>query len=88
MTHTIWKFPVFAQERQTLSMPKDAIVRSVQIQGPQGVQLWAEIPDDTAETEERTVLLVGTGNEIPADAKTFIDTVQVGPYVFHAYLAD
>ena len=85
MTTTIWKFPLQVIDKQVISMPKDAIVLTVQVQGSQPC-LWARLSPDTP-SEKRTFLTYGTGHEIESEPGPYIGTYQLegGQLVFHVF---
>ena len=86
----IWKFSLPIVDRQTVTMPKDANILSVQQQS--GIlQMWAIVEPD-AEREPRVIEIVGTGNPMPdvtdeGLARCHIATVQTcqGRLVWHVF---
>ena len=80
--------PIF--DRQTVTMPKDANILSVQDQAG-GLQLWAIVNPD-AEREQRLIEIVGTGNPMQdvtkeGLARLHLATVQTngGLLVWHVF---
>ena len=95
---TVWKFditPLKSESGQSIYMPKDATVRSVNKQG-NALCLWAEVnvdKDVAPELEIRTFLFFGTGVDIDQDATEYIGTIYGNdtfgaPLVFHVYEQD
>ena len=87
----IWKFSLPIVDRQTVTMPKDASILSVQQQGSGGLQLWAIVEPDAAR-EQRVIEIVGTGNPMQdvtkeGLARLHLATVQTngGLLVWHVF---
>lgn len=82
----IYKYPLEVVDMLKITMPKNAVILSVQSQ--MGLlQLWAEV--DPIETlTEYTFLIVGTGHVIPVSDgnRKYIGTVQHNGFVWHVYL--
>ena len=85
--HEIWKYPVAITDLQTIKMPHDSLILSVQVQGESAV-LWAVINPD-AKLVERHFRLVGTGHTIYCEIDTlvYVGTFQIynGALVFHLF---
>jgi hypothetical protein len=60
---TIYKYPIVTTDRQTLLLPKDAEILSVQIQGDSPV-LYAFINTKNKTKTARVIEIFGTGNPI------------------------
>ncbi len=89
MKREIWKYKLGVINSQIIVMPSDAQLLSVQVQNDQPC-LWALVDPKKAEVEDRTIEIVGTGQEIHYDmgnAISFIDTFQLsgGALVFHVF---
>lgn len=82
---TVWKFPLEVVDRQTIEMPADARILSVQTQHGTPC-LWAAV-DPGRETVLRTILVVGTGHPHGELPESFIGTFQLyaGDLVFHVF---
>ena len=83
---TIYKYPLPLDRIQSVSMPADALIRSVGKQGDD-LMLWAEV-DTNAPHKTRTIEIFGTGHSIPEDmgaSRAYIGTVQAGFFVWHIY---
>lgn len=82
----VYKYDVPLDDKLRLSLPKNAAVLSVQVQGTnRNPQLWALV-DTEAPLEDRYYRWFGTGHEIPLGMDwVFIATVQTGPFVFHLF---
>ena len=69
MSLTIWKYDLLGAthpphgDRAAISMPKGAVVLTVQVQNGRPV-IWA-IADPRAPQEPREFVIVGTGHEMP-----------------------
>lgn len=81
----IWKWLIYATDRQTLMMPKGAKLLDAQMQGGQ-LCLWALCNQD-APTEPRYLAVYGTGNPMPDDPGEYLATFQMsgGALVFHVF---
>ena len=84
---TIWKFPIETTDFQNLVMPKGAKVLCVQIQDDNPF-IWAMV-DPSAEKEERSFLVLGTGHPVQTEDLNldYIGTYQLknGLLVFHLF---
>jgi hypothetical protein len=86
---TIWKYEFQMTDVNTVEMPEDARVLTVQVQNGT-ICLWAEV-DTNNRMEERKFMTCGTGARIKEDPDlfdyTYIGTVQLQHVrrVFHIY---
>lgn len=84
LAQTIWKFPLGGRSsRVEVEMPDGAIVVEVAEQHG-GFTLWAVVVPGSA-PQRRVFYIVGTGDDVPADAHTHIGTVHTGGFVFHIF---
>jgi len=88
MYQEIWKFPLKVTDRQSIIMPKEAKILTIQNQNGSPC-LWALV-DPKAEKEDRTIEIFGTGHAIRYDmgvSRKYISTFQMegGGLVFHAF---
>lgn len=65
-------------------LPSDARPLCAQVQHGM-VCVWYETDTDTDRMLTRSIVIVGTGHEVPSNADYF-GTVQDGPYVWHVYI--
>lgn len=79
---TIYKYPLYAPHN-IIEMPVGAIPRFVATQMSE-VMLWVEVDALAQATEERTFVLIGTGQQLPVGA-TYIGSVQNDGYVWHLH---
>ena len=82
----IYKYPMVITDKQTILMPKDAVILDIQIQDQQLV-LWA-IVNPGNEIEIRHFNIYGTGHEIDSEvSKQYIGTYKLfnGDLVFHVF---
>lgn len=77
----IWKFEI-KTGYSVLNMHAGAVIRHFDWQNNR-LWIWAEVSPD-APNEQRNFYVVGTGQEIPADA-TYIGTSNTGLFVWHLY---
>ena len=80
----IYKYEILTDGK--LMLPNGAIVRKVAAKG-ESICLWAEVDPDRS-TLERFFEVFGTGHEMPEGMgidRVYIDTVLMGPFVFHVY---
>lgn len=88
---TIWKFPLSLDEYQAVTMPEDAEILHVGVQGSVP-HIWAMV-DTTAPVKVRHIYQYGTGIEVegrPLVPPTYLGTVQIdfewgGPFVAHYF---
>lgn len=83
----VWKWPIPAEARFSIEMPKDARLLHVDVQRMEAC-LWALVDPD-AGTEMRHFQLVGTGHRevASADAHRHVGSVLLadGALVFHLF---
>jgi hypothetical protein len=81
----IFKWTLAAADRQTLMLPVQAELLSIQTQDG-APQMWALV-DECAARELRTFATYGTGNPMPDDPGTYVGTYQLrgGAMVFHVF---
>ena len=85
---TIYKFVIEVSGKQSIKIPKNAVILSAQIQH-ETLCLWVEL-DDREPVSDRDIYVFGTGHGIdPSLDIHFIDTVQLmgGDLIFHVYYA-
>lgn len=99
----IFKYPVEITDEQFIALPKGANILTVQAKPkprlqtkmtlePEKVFLWAIVDPEETEMEDRHILILGTGHDIPEITKTeqclgYLGTVQLqnGTLVFHIF---
>lgn len=80
----IYKYQIPNYGFSNVQMPVGAKIVAVQPQRGYAM-MWAEVDPD-APTEERKFLIVGTGQPLTEDAKTYVGTIQDGGgFVWHVY---
>jgi hypothetical protein len=83
----IFKYKLEITDFQTLIMPEDATLLSVQFQNGE-LQLWAKV-DDERNSDERTIFIAGTGNVIDIENGQhleFLSTTQAdNGLVWHVF---
>ncbi len=85
---TIYKYPLSLADEQTLLLPKDAQILSVQFQDA-AIYLWALV-ETLNEKQERRIRIVGTGHPLTGESNygyEFIATVQLHSFVWHVFEA-
>ncbi len=79
----IWKFPLdIEQDVALVEAPAEAQALSVQVQDGQTV-VWMKV-DPNEPTVSHYFRVIGTGDDV-VHVGRFIDTVQVGGYVWHIF---
>lgn len=84
MNKTIWKFPLTTTDVQTVEIPSDYEILTIQIQD--GIAyMWALVSPDV-----RMIKIVietfGTGQPMKNGLRKYIGTLQIpGPLVFHYF---
>lgn len=87
MTKTVYKFPLSMATYQSIALPVDAEVLTVQVQGT-SVCLWAKI-DPTLRRYPHGIAIHGTGHEFNDDNYRYITTFQLNEaLVFHVFLIE
>lgn len=84
---TIYKYPLFFNPRQTTALPISARVLHVGLDPNQVPCIWAKVDTDEPKLD-RLFFIVGTGNELPVDAKHYIGTYNQAHFVWHLWSAD
>jgi len=84
----IFKYKLDVTDVQSIKMPWDARILTVQIQDNEP-HIWAVV-DDTSPGRDRTFLVIGTGNEFTANPRdiyigTFQQTYRYGTFVGHVF---
>lgn len=86
MAKEIWKFPLGDGMEQRIDMPMHAEILTVQMQHGHTC-LWAMVDPENVK-RPRTILIVGTGHDVPQDARRYIGTVQHDLFVWHIFEGD
>lgn len=81
----IWKSELDMVDRQTLNVPSGARFLAAQMQ--HGLPYVWFLCEETAEPEERTIAVFGTGNPMPDEPGKYIATFQTngGDLVWHLF---
>lgn len=83
---TIYKYPLKLVEIQTIRASKQHFYPlSVQVQNNE-ICLWAEIETNGFQDDPYSILICGTGQQLPNMPSVFIGTVQKEMFVWHIYL--
>jgi hypothetical protein len=84
---TIWKSILEITGRQIVELPREPWHLAVQMQG-EHLCLWSMVDTDLR-IEHHPVIIVGTGNPIPEEAKgcPYIGSVQERSFVWHVFAA-
>lgn len=82
----IWKFTLAVIDDQSIVMPSDAKLLSVQVQFEMP-QLWALVDEEGKRTAKRHFQTYGTGHPMPNNPGIYIGTYQLkeGALVFHVF---
>ena len=83
---TIWKYELDITDSQTLEMPINADILTVQIQR-ETAQLWALVNPELSK-ENRYIQIYGTGHNVTEDLDLkYISTIQLqsGDLIFHIF---
>jgi hypothetical protein len=81
---TIFKYGLDLTDKQKIQLPAGAIILSTMMQYGQ-LRLWCEVESETTRTEEREIMIVGTGNPINSTAYKYIGSVIDGSFVWHVF---
>jgi hypothetical protein len=83
---TIYKYPLYIQDVQTLQLPKGAEILCVQTQ-MQMPYLWAIVDPEVKEKEDVVVRTIGTSHEFRDGAELlYVGTYQLPSLVFHVFI--
>lgn len=83
---TIHKYSLVLEEKQTVAMPLDSVILTVQMQS--GVcSVWAEVDTDNP-MGLREFFVAATGGPLPPSDAKYVATVQDGIFVWHIYTRD
>lgn len=83
--YTTWKYPLKVQAQQTISIPRNSTMLTVQVQGDTPC-LWVQV--DTDEPSDDVIIRTfGTGHEMPNDPGEYVSTYQElgGSLVWHVF---
>ncbi|HEY1644833.1 MAG TPA: hypothetical protein VGF75_00420 [Candidatus Saccharimonadales bacterium] len=81
---TIYKYTLGMYSRETIGMPAGAEIIAIKLHYF-SYELWAIVEPDQP-MENRTIIIVGTGRELPDEPLKHIDTVIDGSYVWHFFV--
>ena len=84
--YRIWKYELLVNDTQSVDMPVNAEILSVDSQRGT-LFLWAMVDADEMK-EKRVFEVIGTGNPVPQGMGTerrFIGTVLMGPFAWHVF---
>lgn len=82
---TIWKYSLESRQNQTINLPTNAEILSIQKQN-ETITLWARCSGSSKpEFEERHFRIIGTGAEFDDSGLVFIGTVQLGGKEQHVF---
>ena len=82
----IYKYEIEVTDQQTLQLPQQAEILSIQVQD-NNIMLWALVIDYTKLVDYRFIECYGTGHEIVDDANelVFLATIQYRGGVWHFF---
>lgn len=81
---TIYKQQLELTDKQNITIPLDSRFLSVQIQHG-SICIWYLLNKEQKETTDLTIHIYGTGHPIEEQVGTYLDTVQMGPLVWHVF---
>lgn len=83
----IFKYPIDLIDKQTIFMPKGAVILTVQIQMNRAC-IWSMVEPDKP-NEKRVIRVIGTGHEIQDRNLKYIGTIQQfdGELILHVFEA-
>lgn len=85
-TTTIWKFPLTLADRQTIKIPRTAVLLHLgmhQAAAGEEIALWMAVAPETPKVDVE-IICAGTGHPLP-HVGTFLGTVFDGPFVWHFF---
>lgn len=84
MNRLIHKYPLELTYTQDIFMPVGSKILTAMVQNDT-ICLWAEHQPDTTLQEWRRIQIVGTGHVASPEEAIYINSVQMGVYVWHIY---
>lgn len=69
---------------QSLTLPRGSIIRHVDYQIDQGVNIWVEVNPQEPNQDVHILQVFGTGHDIPSGS-LYLGTWQEPPFVWHLY---
>ena len=90
MAKIIYKYPLVVQDVQTIKLPSNAEILSVQSQivntfRDRELVLWAIVNPQLDTEQERTIHIIGTGNPMPNKVLKYLGTTQMNTFVWHIF---
>jgi len=90
MAKIIYKYPLVIQDVQTIKLPANAEILSVQSQiintfRDRELFLWAMVNPQLDTEQERTIHIIGTGNSMPNKVLKYLGTTQMNTFVWHIF---
>lgn len=86
----IYKYPLVIEDEQNISMPLGAELLTVELQHGRPC-LWAIVDEEQPNTEDRKLLIIGTGNPMPKVGKYLATFQSMGnggfSFVWHVFEA-
>ncbi len=80
---TIFKYQLALTDEQTISLPVDAKILSIQEQG-EYIFAWVSLDTDQPKWG-RKIYIAGTGNSFDCESLRHITTLQMGDMVWHFF---
>lgn len=82
---TIWKYPLEIRDMQHIEIPRTAKILCAKVQRGR-ICVWAQV-NRASKEREFTFYVVGTGNHLPFENASYLDTVFMagGELVWHIY---
>jgi len=83
----IWKYKLEVVDNQTIELPINSGILSLQIQHGEPC-IWVAVDLDETESKEVEFITIGTGNAFDIKNKHFLGTYQLhkGALVFHVFI--
>jgi len=82
---TIYKYQIYPYQT-VYNLPEGSDILKAGVQDGE-IYIWAEVDPDQP-LKEGTILVVGTGHELPDRELGYIDTVFLDDLVFHIYIGE
>ena len=86
--NVIYKYPLTLETPQTLVLPIGSKVLSVQAQNDVPTVWVLQQEGDAAATTEVLVAVIATGQPFEIENWNYIDTVQIGGFVWHVFMRE
>ena len=80
----IFKYPIKIQQKQEISVPIGVVPIHVGLDPTGEPCIWCVV-EIGRPTIDMSIIIIGTGHEMPSEIKVHIGSFVQGPYVWHVF---